>query len=210
MSLADRLPHADTDPRRHGLVEDAFALATGTLLVALGFHMFKLAGLATGGTAGVAFLIHYATGLPLSAVFFVANLPFYVFAWMALGRTFTLRTFLAVAVLSVETALLPRVVTISAVDPVYAAVMGGLQIGVGMLVLFRHKASLGGFGVMALWLQETRGWRAGTVQMALDAVVVAAALWVLDPMRIALSILGVVALNLVLAINHRPGRYSGF
>ncbi|MGE5665910.1 MAG: YitT family protein, partial [Betaproteobacteria bacterium] len=32
---------------------------------------------------------------------------------------------------------------------------------------------------------------------------------VVSPLRIALSVLGAVALNLILAINHRPGRYLG-
>jgi len=33
------------------------------------------------------------------------------------------------------------------------------------------------------------------------------ALWIADPSRVAWSVLGAVVLNLVLAVNHRPGRY---
>ena len=76
-----------------------------------------------------------------------------------------------------------------------------------MLILFRHRASLGGLNVLVLYLQERFGWRAGKVQMAMDSVIVLGALWIADPSRVGWSVLGAVVLNLVLAVNHRPGRY---
>ena len=92
----------------------------------------------------------------------------------------------------------------------YVIVLGNLVVGVGLLVLFRHRASLGGFGILALILQERLGWRAGYVQMALDVAVVASAFLVVAPSLVLWSALGAVVLNLVLALNHKPGRYLGF
>lgn len=46
--------------------------------------------------------------------------------------------------------------------------------------------------------------------MATDCVIVAAALLVVEPSRIAWSILSAVVVNLILAVNHNPGRYNGF
>ena len=82
-----------------------------------------------------------------------------------------------------------------------------LLAGAGMLMLFRHRASLGGFNVLVLYLQDTRGWRAGHLQMGLDCGIVLAALAFVPLPQIAWSVAGAVALNLTLAINHRPGRY---
>jgi uncharacterized membrane-anchored protein YitT (DUF2179 family) len=82
-----------------------------------------------------------------------------------------------------------------------------LLIGVGLLMLFRHQASLGGLNVVALFLQERMGWRAGHIQGVMDALIVLAAFSVTDTWHVALSVLGAVALNTTLAINHRPGRY---
>lgn len=45
-------------------------------------------------------------------------------------------------------------------SPVLAAVVGGLLCGTGMLILFRHRASLGGLDTLVLYLQERLGWRA--------------------------------------------------
>jgi len=191
----------------HTPFEDLQALLTGTLFIALGVAMFKHAGLLTGGTAGVAFLLHYATGISFGKLFFVINLPFYWIAWRRMGRAFTYKTFAAVALLSALTEFQPLVMRFESLQPLYAAVMGGLSMGSGFLMLFRHKASLGGVGIVALMLQQERGWRAGKVQMVVDCAIVLAALYVVDTQRIANSLVGALALNLTLAINHKPGRY---
>lgn len=199
-AAAERLQH-------HSGLEDVQAVVTGTLFVALGIALFRHAGLVTGGTAGIAFVLHYAMGWPFGAAFFVLNLPFYVLAWQRMGRAFTLKTVVAVTLLSLLSELLPRWLVLQQVHPLFAALGGGLLIGAGFLILFRHHASLGGLNVLVLWLQERFGWRAGKVQMAVDvAILLAAAPWV-DATRLALSVLGAVALNFALAINHKPGRY---
>ena len=198
-----------TSASRHSAFEDAQAIVTGALFIALGVAMFARAGLLTGGTAGLAFLIHYATGWRFGVVFFVINVPFYFLALRAMGRAFTLKTFCAIAALSLFSELMPLVVRFDYLQPVYAGVMGGCLIGAGLLMLFRHKASLGGLNIVVLYLQERHGWRAGKVQMAIDCLIVLAAFALVEPWLIAISVLGAVALNLVVAVNHRPGRYLG-
>ncbi|MFZ3128099.1 MAG: YitT family protein [Rhodoferax sp.] len=197
----------DTSVQRHRPHEDVQALITGTLFVALGVVMYGHAGLLTGGTAGLAFLIHYATGVGFGPAFFLINLPFYVFAWRRMGPVFTVKTFTAVALLSLFVHFLPLGLRLEYLSAPLAVVLGGLLMGTGMLILFRHKASLGGLNVLVLYLQERLGWRAGKIQMLLDSLIVLGALFVADWERVALSVLGAVVLNLTLAINHRPGRY---
>jgi uncharacterized membrane-anchored protein YitT (DUF2179 family) len=194
-------------PPKHRAYEDIQALITGTLFVALGVLMFGHTGLLTGGTAGVAFLLHYATGWNFGVVFFIINLPFYGLAYQRMGRAFTLKTFAAVALLATLTNLLPTLLHFDRLNPVLTAVLGGLLMGTGMLILFRHRASLGGFNVLVLYLQERFGWRAGKIQMALDCAIVLCSFAVVDWTHTALSVLGAVVLNQTLATNHRAGRY---
>jgi uncharacterized membrane-anchored protein YitT (DUF2179 family) len=202
------MSNPDDDIRRHTLFEDAQALFTGTLFVSLALILFTQAGLLTGGTAGVAFVLHYATGVGLGKLFFAINLPFYWFAWRRMGPEFTLKTFVSVAMLSVMTEWSPRLFAIDRLHPAYAAVLGGLLLGSGCLFLARHKASLGGATIVSLYLQQSRGWRAGHVQMAIDCTIVLLALTVVDPARVAYSVLAAVVMNAFIAINHRPGRYA--
>jgi uncharacterized membrane-anchored protein YitT (DUF2179 family) len=192
---------------RHRFYEDALALAIGTLFLALGVVMFGHAGLLTGGTAGLAFLIRYATGTEFSVAFFLLNLPFYLFAWWRMGLQFTVKTFCAVALLSLFAHYLPHGLVFAQLWSPLAAVLGGLLCGCGMLILFRHRASLGGIGVVVLYLQDRFGWRAGHVQMGIDGLILLGAFWTTDWQRALLSVLGALAMNMTLAINHRPGRY---
>lgn len=60
---------------RHTYLEDPQALLAGTLLVSLGITLFIKANLVTGGTADIAFLGYYATGLSFGLLFFLINLP---------------------------------------------------------------------------------------------------------------------------------------
>jgi uncharacterized membrane-anchored protein YitT (DUF2179 family) len=193
----------------HSTLEDALALLCGVLLISIGVAFFTTAGLVTGGTAGLAFLLHYATGVGFGKAFFVLNLPFYWLALRKMGRAFTLKTFIAVALLSLLTELQRQFLQFASLQPLYAAIAGGIITGTGFLVLFRHRSSLGGVGILALYLQDRYGWRAGKVQMAVDCCIVLLALWSMPLPQVAYSIVGAVALNLVLAINHRPGRYMG-
>ena len=191
----------------HTRTEDAVVIGVGVTLISVGVAFLASAGLLTGGMAGLAFVLHYATGIGFGKLFFALNLPFYWLALRKLGLAFTLKTFAAVALLSVLSELQSQFLQISELQPLYAAITGGLIMGMGFLVLFRHRCSLGGVGIMALYLQDRFGWRAGKVQMAVDCCIVLAALVTVEPLRVLWSVIGAVALNLVLAMNHRPGRY---
>jgi uncharacterized membrane-anchored protein YitT (DUF2179 family) len=191
----------------HSVLDDAQALVGGAMLVSLGVALMGKAGLVTGGVAGLCLLLHYASGVGFGKIFFALSLPFYAFALRKLGWRFTLKTLGAVLLFSLSAELLPRYLELGAVHPLYAALMGGILAGVGLLMLFRHRASLGGFNILCLYLQERFGWRAGLVQLALDALILLASLAVIAPRAWLLSLLGTAVLNLTLAINHRPGRY---
>ena len=196
-----------TDPHRPH--EDVMAMLVGTLFVALGVSFYTQAMLLTGSTAGLAFLLQYATGWRFGFWFFVINLPFYWLAVRRMGWSFTLRTFVAIGLVSLFSELTAGWIRIAWLQPFYAALMGGSLIGIGMLVLFRHRTSLGGINILALFLQDRYGWRAGYVQLGIDALIMLVALLIVPMERVGLSVLGAVALNIIIALNHKPGRYMG-
>jgi uncharacterized membrane-anchored protein YitT (DUF2179 family) len=192
---------------QHSLAEDALAIFIGTLFVSFGLAIFKQAGLLTGSTAGLAFLIYYVTAAPFGAVFFVINLPFYYLAFRRMGWRFTLKSFCAVAAVSLMAEAHGRFVQFTLTDPFYTAVFGGLLMGVGFIVLFRHGASLGGVNILALYLQDKIGLRAGKLQMAIDVTILLASFFVVSPVALAASVVGAVGMNLVIWMNHRRDRY---
>jgi uncharacterized membrane-anchored protein YitT (DUF2179 family) len=194
---------------RHSALEDVLGILTGTFAASLGLFLLKSSGAVTGGTAGLALLVSYSVALPFGVIFFAVNLPFFALAVWKKGWNFALRTGAAIALVSVMASLHPAALGTLHIDPVYGVLGGNLLAGVGLLILFRHQSSLGGFNIMALLLQEKLGWRAGYVQMVLDVAIVLASLALVPPLMVLLSAAGATLLNLVLALNHRPGRYLG-
>jgi uncharacterized membrane-anchored protein YitT (DUF2179 family) len=205
--------HAGTvdRPSRHKAIDDAQALVTGALLAAVGISLFQQAGLLSGGTVGLALALSYGTGWNLSLALLLCNAPFYALACLRMGFEFTAKTLVAVALTALFLQAMPALLAFSHVSRLGAAVVGGLLAGIGILFLFRHRASLGGFNVVAVYCQEKLGWSAGKVQLALDALVLAggAVATGASLATVASSVLAGVVLNLVLMVNHRPGRYVG-
>jgi uncharacterized membrane-anchored protein YitT (DUF2179 family) len=194
---------------KHSFYEDVLALLNGTLFVALGILLYAKVSLVTGSAAGIALLVQYAVGVPFGAAFVLINLPFVYLAVSRMGWPFTIRTVAAIGLLSLMTRFAPHVMALDSINPVFAAIAGGALMGVGLLMLFRHRAGLGGFSILGLYLQDNHGVRAGWFQLAVDLAILAAALFFIPWQNAALSVLGAVVLNLTLAINHRPGRYVG-
>lgn len=197
------------EPTRHRLHEDALAILLGTLFVSFGMLIYAKATLLVGSMAGLALLIHYAFGLEFGLLFFVLNIPFYVLAVVRLGWGFGGRTVVAVALVSLFSRFGGRWVAFEYLDPIYATALGGGLIGVGLLILFRHRTGVGGIQILALYLQERHCLRAGWFQLGIDFAIMTAALFVVPFDRLPLSIAGATIVNVIVAINHRPGRYLG-
>lgn len=201
---------ADASPDvRHTLLDDAQAIVTAAAFVSLGLAFLKQGHLVAGGTAGMALLLSRLTPFTFGQLFVALNLPFFWLALRRMGGRFTVKTFVAIGLTSAATDHLGAALRLEAVHPVYGALMGGFLAGVGLLILFRHQASLGGLNVLALHLQERHGVRAGLFQLGVDALILLASALVAPLHAVALSILGAFAMNTILAVNHRPGRYVG-
>ncbi|MCB2110667.1 MAG: YitT family protein [Defluviimonas sp.] len=201
------IPVTPENAQRHSLIEDAQGIAYGAGMAAFAITILTHLGLVTGQTAGLAVLISYATGWGFGPVFFAVNLPFYWLGYRRIGARFVFKTFVAVALMSVLAALFPRWVHFADLDPVVGAVLFGAISGSALLALFRHGASLGGVGIVALYLQDRTGFRAGWTQLLFDLAIFALALTLRDLPTVAISALGALVVNLVIAVNHRRDRY---
>ena len=192
----------------HTIVEDLTGLFVGCCFVSLGVFFLRQAGLLTGGTAGAALLLTHLCNLSFGTLFVLLNLPFFWLAWTRMGKDFTIKTFLCIVIVGAMTDSLGLVIHFESIDVIYAAVMGALMLGSGLLILFRHKSSLGGFNIFALYVQDRFNIRAGNIQMFLDSAIVVASFFIISPWLLALSVVGAVITNIVLTFYHKPGRYT--
>ena len=194
-------------PEKHSPFEDIQGLIVGTLLVALAVQFLQACDLFTGQIAGLSLVTAKATGTSFGIVFFLMNLPFYLIAYLRMRLTFTLKTFTAVGLLSVWSAALPQFFTLTDVHPLLGATLAGVTAGAGLIALFRHGATLGGVGIVAVWLQDKKGIKAGWVQLGFDILVFGLALSFFDLHAVAFSLVGAAITNIMIATNHRRDRY---
>lgn len=193
---------------KHSRREDWIAILTGTFLVAQGVFFLQSASLLTGGTTGLALLASQFVSFSFGTLYFIANCPFYLLAWKRFGSRFAFNSAISGALVSVFADHLYLMISLDIINEVYCAVAGGLLMGLGMLILFRHRSSLGGFNVLCLFIQDKFGISVGKSQLAIDFTILVASFFFVSPQVIVLSIIGAIALNLVLAMNHKPTRYS--
>lgn len=193
---------------KHTRKEDWIAILTGTFLVAQGVYFLQAGQLISGGTTGLALLMTHFLPVSFGILYFAANCPFYLLAWRRFGRRFAFNSAISGALVSIFADHLHLMFTLNNANPLYCSIAGGLLMGLGMLILFRHRASLGGFNVLCLFIQDKFGISVGKTQMAIDVSILVASCLAVSPTIIAISIVGAIVLNGVLAMNHKPHRYS--
>lgn len=194
---------------RHKWYEDVWALVLGSFLVAMGAIFFSSGQVLTGGVSGASLILSYLTPYQFGVFFFVLNLPFYILAIMRMGWRFTLKTAAAVAMISGFSIVLRPFIGLEEVHPLLAAVFASGLVGIGIIILFRHGAGVGGASILAHFLQERGIMRAGIFLLIFDLTVLSAGIFVLPWQNLVFSVIGALVMNIEIAMNHRPGRYFG-
>ncbi|WOA53815.1 YitT family protein [Dickeya solani] len=193
----------------HTLKDDVYGLMLGVMFIAIGLNLLKLSGMITGGIAGIALLLSYFVPLSIGLLFILANIPFMVFCYFSMGRAFTLKTLIVNIALSAATQAVPGLLSINYIHPLFSALVGGTFLGMGILSLARHNASVGGTGVVTLWLYKRFNINAGKSQMLLDVLVFAVSIFTMPAHLLLWSAFSALAMNAMLMNWHKPGRYQG-
>lgn len=150
----------------------------GSFLMALGILFLQSTHVAVGGITGVALIGDWLTDrFTFGQVFLAINLPFYLLAWHEKGWTFTVRTAIAVTLIGMLTDVLAQNIDLQLDAPILGALGGGALMAFGIVTLFQHNASTGGFTVLVLWLERRWQLNRGIALLAIDALTISCALW---------------------------------
>src|SRR6266850_189202 len=126
----------------------------GILSAGLGLKGFLLSShFIDGGVTGVSMLLADVLGWPLSILILLINLPFIALGYRQIGRTFAIKSTLAIAGLSLCLAFVkyPDVTP----DKLLTAVFGGFFIGAGIGLAIRGGAVLDGTEIAALLISKS-------------------------------------------------------
>ncbi|ELF6204309.1 YitT family protein [Pseudomonas putida] len=194
---------------RHSAVDDVYGLFIGIALASTGIAILGKNGLITGGIAGMALLASFVTHYASSLLVPVINVPFLLFALFTMGRAFTLKSVIVSFSLGLGVHLIGPMLNLAGINPEIGCILGGTLLGMGILCLARHNASMGGTGSIVLWIQRRFSINAGVAQLACDVLLFVAASFYLPLKQMVWSLIGTVAMNAILISWHKPGRYRG-
>lgn len=175
----------------------------GCFITGIGTIFLQYSHLVIGGTAGLSLSLSYLLQLPFSLLFFMINIPFYLFSIWRMGWNFTLVTFFAVTAMVVVTAGIESEVAHFTPDSWVGAVVGGGLCGIGLTILFSNKASLGGANILALYLEEKYGWNPGLSNFVFDAVVVAGGIYSAGLLKGIYSVVAVLLIASIISLLKR-------
>ena len=165
------------DQKLKGIVGQYAMITLSCALYAVGFNWcFDPNHLSVGGFTGIAQIIHFLLPrLPIGVLVVVLNLPLFVLSWKRTGKMWLIPTLYATVVSSVMIDLLSQVYRFRAMEPMLAAVYGGVTVGVSCGLLLRQNATTGGTELAARLLKRRfAGLSIGTLCLTIDCIVVVA------------------------------------
>ncbi|PYI53484.1 hypothetical protein DLM86_17085 [Paenibacillus flagellatus] len=157
------------------IVSRALLIFLGAALVSVGLEIFLVPNhIIDGGVVGISIISQHLTGLPLGLFLTVINLPFLYIGYKQIGKTFALSTLYGVIVMSVGTALLHPVAPIT-IDPLLAAVFGGIILGIGVGMVIRTGGSLDGTEIVAILLNKRSPFSVGEIVLFFNLFILGSA-----------------------------------
>lgn len=158
-----------------GIVGQYAMITLSCALYAVGFNWcFDPNHLSVGGFTGVAQIINFfIPQIPIGVAIIVLNLPLFLLSWTKVGRHWLYATLYATLVSSGMIDLLAGVYTFRPMEPMLAAIYGGVIVGLGCGLMLRYSATTGGTELAARLLKlKFPGLSIGTLCLSIDAIVV--------------------------------------
>ena len=135
------------------LFRNILLITLGSLLYALNFDLFlEPGGISSGGVSGIAMIIVYAAHpkfLTVGILNAMINIPLFLCGLKKIGRHFFFGSLYSTVLTSVFLDLFARILPVPTVEPLVAALFGGVFMGVSLGLVFLGNASTGGVDIVA-------------------------------------------------------------
>lgn len=143
----------------------------GSVLYSLSFDWFYVPNqIGFGGLTALGMILnHFSPAIPIGGVVLVLNIPIFILGWRFLGGHTLVSSLFAMAATSVLVDLIAAVYTFPAMDPMLAAVFGGVTLGASLGMIFSKGATTGGTDLIARLLKLPFAWLPiGKLLLAVD------------------------------------------
>ena len=192
----------------HSLIEDIVSILIAVIMFTIGTLIFKESGLIASGTTGLSLILTYKTDIGFGTWFSIVNAPFFILAFMRMGLKFTILTIFSIISVSLLMDYSHIAIEIKSYNKFLSAIIGGVIIGLGMLIMFRHRSSMGALSILGMYLQDLKIIKAGKFMLTVDMTIMVISFYLFDIETVLASTLTLIISNGILIMNHKEGRYS--
>lgn len=152
----------------------ASKIVLGCVIFAIGFNLFlSPQELNAGGLSGLAqVLVHWTKWGSVGTITAAMNIVLFIVAGLGIGRRFFVGSLIGAVSFSLFVDLMANLLPPILIDPLMAALYGGVVCGIGLGLVFISGASTGGSDIIVRLLK--RKWQnipIGTISIMFDAVV---------------------------------------
>lgn len=173
-------------------IGDLILLALGVASASFGLKGFLLPShFIDGGVTGISLLVEHKTGIPLSILLILINMPFVVLGYWQIGRKFFIKSIIAIAGLAITVALVEYPIITE--DKLLVAIFGGFFLGAGIGLAMRGGAVLDGTEVTAIYVSKRIGLTIGDVILLFNILIFSAAAYLISIEAALYSILTYMA-----------------
>lgn len=123
-----------------------------------------------GGVTGVSMIIGKLTGIPLSILIVVINIPFFLVGYKALGKRFLFRGLLAILLFSSLLEVF-SCIGYATESKLLAVVFGGVLLGVGVGTVLRFGGCLDGTEIAAMLLSKKVSVSTGGIIFIINIII---------------------------------------
>lgn len=167
-------------------VRDYLLISLGLLIFVAGWCVFILPNhLVGGGLTGLSALIHYATGIEVSYVYFVLNVILLAVSFKVVGKDFGVKTIYAIIFCTIAFKLIPMCISPEFIKEIaidngkmLCAVFGGIMSALGVSMAINRGGNSGGTEIIALIVNKYYNISTGAVIVMLDIIIISSSLFV--------------------------------
>lgn len=160
-------------------VKDFFFISLGVASAAFGLKSFLLPnGFLDGGAVGISLLANIITGIDLSYLIVIINVPFILIGYTQVSKVFALKTLAAIIILAIVLAFFTFPLVTN--DKLLISFFGGFFLGLGVGLSIRGGSVLDGTEVLAIYTSRKTTLTVGDFILILNIGIFSVAAYLLN------------------------------
>lgn len=161
------------------MVKDAVLIGLGVLSAGLGLKGFLLPNkFLDGGVVGISLLIEVLSGINLSLLIIVINIPFIIIAYTQISKAFAIKTSLAIAALAICLIVVDYPIVTD--DKLLISFFGGFFLGLGIGLSIRGGSVIDGTEVLAIYSSKKTAITVGDFILVLNIIIFSVAAYLIN------------------------------